>query len=347
MNHSTSVPLLVRALRFEPIPRPPVWLMRQAGRYMAEYRALKEQHSFLKLCQTPELACEVTMQPIDAFDPDAAILFADILLPLESMGLTIDFAPGPKVFNPIRTRKDVEALSDRAHGLDYVGESLRLIRAGLVARAQGGERKALLGFAGAPWTMACYAIDQTPYKHFEASQIMANREPETLKLLLEKLAAVTTDYLVMQFEAGADAVQLFDSWAGNLSLADYERFALPYTQQIFAELRRRGCLTMLYANGAGHLLSAMAKSGADGISVDSRMPLATAEQIVGEGIVLQGNLDPTALFAPEKELRDTTKRMLHELKRRSGYIANLGHGVLQHTPPEQVKRFIECVKEGW
>lgn len=314
---------------------------------MSEYRALKEQHSFLKLCQTPELACEVTMQPIDAFDPDAAILFADILLPLESMGLKIDFMPGPKVFNPIRTRDDIEALGDRGVALEYVSESLRQIRQALDLRAGGGERKALLGFAGAPWTMACYAIDQSPYKHFEATQIIANREPKTLHLLLEKLTSVTTDYLAMQFEAGADAVQLFDSWAGNLSLSDYERFALPYTQQIFAELRRRGCLTILYANGAGHLLSAMAKSGADAISVDARMPLTTAEQIVGEHTALQGNLDPTVLFAPEAELRKATKQMLTELNRRSGYIANLGHGVLQHTPPEQVKRFIEYVKEGW
>lgn len=318
---------------------------------MADYRALKERHTFLELCQTPTLACEVTMQPIDAFNPDAAILFADILLPLEAMGLKIDFNPGPKVFNPIRSRADIEALltKDRAQSLAYVSESLRLIRDALDRRAQqrGEERKALLGFAGAPWTMACYALDQQPYKHFEATQIFAARDQKALHLLLEKLAAVTTDYLLLQHEAGADAVQLFDSWAGNLSLADYERFALPYTQQILGALRARGCPTLLYANAAGHLLPAMAKSGADGISIDGRMPLASAEVIIGERLALQGNLDPTLLFADEAELRLRTKQMLTSLKRRTGYIANLGHGVLQHTPPERVQLFIDCVKEGW
>ncbi len=316
---------------------------------MAEYRALKEQHSFLELCQTPQLACQVTMQPIDAFDPDAAILFADILLPLEAMGLKIDFNPGPKIFNPIRSREQIEVLTTDSHSLKYVGESLRLIRTALEERAakSNTERKALLGFAGAPWTMACYAIEQTPYKHFEGTQIFSARDPKALHLLLEKLATVTTEYLLMQFESGADAVQLFDSWAGNLSLAEYEEFALPYTQHIFAELKRRGCPTLLYANSASHLLPAMARSGATGISLDGRIPLAEGERILGEQLALQGNLDPTALFADEAALRRATKQMLAGLRRRTGYIANLGHGVLQHTPPERVQLFIDCVKEGW
>jgi len=322
--------------------------MRQAGRYLLEYQEIKSRHSFLEMCTTPELALEVSLQPIRILDVDAAIVFADILLPLRSMGLEIDFNPGPKILKPLRYRSDIDQLKyqDPAQALDYVMRTLEMLQQELRLKYSAQGEKAVIGFAGAPWTMACYAIDQGPWKHFHGTQIFAYKNESAMHALLEKLTETTIDYLTAQLESGADAVQLFDSWAGNLSVEDYCRFALPYTQQIFAALKKTKKPSILYVNGSSHLLEPMIESGADCISVDWRTPIGTAQKRF-EGGVVQGNFDPTHLFGAKDEVVARTKAMLSTVHDTSRYIANLGHGVLQQTPRENVIAFVDTIKKGW
>lgn len=342
-----TAPLFVRAIRGEKIERPPVWLMRQAGRYLEEYRAIKEKSSFLEMCRTPELAFEVSMQPIRAFSPDAAIVFADILLPAQCLGIDVAFAPGPKVANPIRTAAELTGrkVTSPRSSLPYVFETIRALKSALTK--SGEEPKAVIGFAGAPWTMACYLIEQGPYKHFERTAIVAKQSPKELQEFLDHVAAMTEEYLLCQVEAGADVVQLFESWGGILPLDDYRRFALPAVQRIVGNLEKQNVPVILYANGSSHLLPALRESGASCISVDSRTSLATACEAVGAKTAIQGNLDPTDLFLPPSEIAVRTRAMMASFPRRTGYIANLGHGVLQTTPRESVKTFIDTVKSGW
>ena len=313
---------------------------------MASYRELKAQHGFLGLCRSPELACTVTMQPIDAFDPDAAIIFADILLPAEPMGFTVDFDPGPKIGGKVRSRSDVEALRsfDPYVKLDYLYQALRLTRAELSRRDPS---KALLGFAGAPWTMACYLVEQGPFKHFQGTQVFAANEPLAAELLLDSLTDVLTTYLLAQLECGADAVQLFDSWGGNLSLEDYRRWSLPYNQRIIQAVQRTGGKIILYSSGSAHLLPALAESGADAISIDWRLPIADAQRHLRGRAAVQGNMDPTHLFRQSEDVATEVRAMIRSIPEPHGYIANLGHGILPTTPPEHVQTFIETVKEGW
>ncbi len=338
--------LLLRALNGESTERAPVWLMRQAGRYMAEYRALKEQHGFLGLCRNPELACEVTLQPIRAFYPDAAIIFADILLPAEGMGFEIEFNPGPKIGGRIRHADDVSKLkvTDPLQATPYVLDALKLTRSELKSVHP---EASLLGFAGTPWTMACYLCDQGPYKHFLGTQVFAAQQPKAFARLLDTITEVTSQYLAAQFESGAEAVQLFDSWGGNLTREDYKRLSLPYIQKIIESLRPYNKPVILYVNGGGHLLSLLSQSGANCLSIDSRTSLPAAEELLDGKIALQGNLDPTHLFRTKAEVIEETRAMLSSLKNHKGYVANLGHGILQATPPENVKAFIDTVKEGW
>lgn len=342
-----KTPLLVRALRGEAIERPPVWLMRQAGRYLEEYRALKTKNSFLEMCRNPELAFEVSMQPIRFFQPDAAIVFADILLPAQCLGIDVTFAPGPKVTNPIRGVADIRDLrmESPARILSFVPEALTAIRNAL--EQEEGPRKAVIGFAGAPWTMACYLIDQGPYKHFEQTAIFAKEHPKAFAFFLETISRLTEEYLLAQVEGGADVVQLFESWGGILSLDDYRRYALPSCERIITSLARRGVPVILYVNGSSHLLHAMTESGASCLSVDSRTPLAAAYSVVGKNVTIQGNLDPTDLFLQGDEVYSRTREMISAVPDQRNYIANLGHGVLQSTPRESVRVFIEAVKAGW
>lgn len=341
-----STPLLVKALQRRVLDRPPVWLMRQAGRYMAEYRELKEKYSFLELCKSPELSCEVTMQPIRYLNPDAAILFADILLPLESMGLEVAFNPGPQIGNPIRDRSDIENLRpvDVEKSLGYVFDAVSAIRKELDASYANPERKALLGFAGAPWTMACYMLDQTPFKHFMGTQVFAARSKESIHLLLDTMTPMLIEYLSLQAQRGADAVQLFDTWAGNLSEDAYREFALPYTQRIVEALQARDIPVVVYVNGSSHLLQAMIDSGACAISVDARTSLRKAHELGQGNVAVQGNFDPCDLFLPKDEVISKTQAMLDSMKGVEGYLVNLGHGILQKTPPENVKAFVETVQ---
>ena len=322
-------------------------MMRQAGRYLPEYRELKSRYDFLTLCKTPELAVEVTLQPLRRFSPDAAILFADILLPAECLGIDVAFNPGPQVANPITSPADVAALRPKpvAPTLGYVFDAVAALRREIPKTVSADT--ALLGFAGAPYTMACYLLKQQPYKHFEGTQIFAAEHPKAFHQLLTLLTEITTDYLLAQAESGAQAVQLFDTWAGNLSDEQYRKLALPYAQQIFAALKQKGVPSIHYANGASHLLFAMRESGADCIGIDWRTDLAKAEEIVGPDIALQGNFDSTRLYGSTAEVAAATSQMLASLKRRTGYIANLGHGILQTTPVENAGCFIETVKRGW
>jgi len=316
--------------------------MRQAGRYLPEYQAIKAKHSFLEMCRSPELASEVTLQPLRRFDMDAAIVFADILLPLEAMGLKIDFNPGPKVESPLRSPAEIAALkpSDPLSALEFLMKALRQLREMLPAE------KTLIGFAGAPWTMACYMLEQGPFKHFQGTQVFAYEHSSAMHELLGKLSEFTGEYLLAQLESGADVVQLFDSWGGNLNLEDYCRFSLPYIHRVFEKVRSSGRPGILYVNGSAHLLPALAECGADCLSVDSRTPLNSAQKTFGKGCV-QGNFDPTHLFGSAEEVDQRVSKMFGTLATKKGYVANLGHGVLQRTAPENVKAFVDSVKRGW
>lgn len=308
---------------------------------MQEYRNLKERYTFLELCRSEELAFEVSMQPMQFLDPDAAIVFADILLPAESMGIEIDFNPGPKIINPIQNSSDIDALRTEDPWIKQasVFNTIKRLRETLP------ESKAVLGFAGAPWTMACYLIDQGIIKHFQNTQAFLRSNKESFKKLLDKLVEQTTSYLLAQIESGADAVQLFDTWAGNLSRDDYEAFALPATVEIVSNIKAKSNTPItLYVNGSSHILKEMCSSGVDCISLDWRTPIAEAEKIIPEGIAIQGNLDSTILYGSEQDVVEKTEQMLTSLKRKTGYIANLGHGILPTTPRENAKAFVETVK---
>lgn len=340
-------PLLLRALEnSDSISRPPVWIMRQAGRYMEDYRALREKHDFLTVCRTPELAVEVTMQPIRFLNPDAAIIFSDILIPAAAMGIEVDFAPGPVMRNPIKSAADVNALRlpSIEKELNFTTTAISMMRGELDALS---DNKALLGFAGAPWTLACYMIERGPFKHFENGLVFAQRFEKAMDSLLDKLTSVVSDYLIAQCEAGANAVQLFDSWGGVLSTEDYQRYSLPYIRRICENVRRAGYPVILYVGGSSHLLPTLVESGAHCLSVDWRLPLDQVEKIVGSGIAVQGNLNPAHLYGQPSEIYNRTRAMLSKLERRGGFIANLGHGILPTTPPENALQFVRAVQEGW
>ena len=337
-------PLLVKALNQENYERPPVWMMRQAGRYLVEYQKLKEQYSFLELCRSSELAFEVSMLPMNILEPDAAIVFADILLPAEGMGIGIDFNPGPVISNPIKSRHDIESLSS-FDPQTKLGSVLQTISA--LKKELGKSNKAVLGFSGAPWTMACYLCDQGPFKHFLGTQVLASKDPEAMHLLLSKITDVTIDYLLAQIESGADAVQIFDTWAGNLDLEDYKIFALPYVQKIIEEIKKTNTPTVLYANNSSHLISEMKNSGANCLSIDAKTDLKTTSELLNNKISIQGNLDSTALFATKEEVVKKTEKMLKSVVHRSSYIVNLGHGILPRTPRENAIAFFDTAKQGW
>lgn len=339
-------PLLRRALLGEKIPRPPVWIMRQAGRYLTEYEQLKTQYGFLGLCQSAELATRVALLPVEILDVDAAILFSDILIVAPGLGLEVAFNPGPIVKNPLRDRQDIRALRSFSpqSSVPFVLESIRMLKAEL-ARRVDKEEKAIIGFAAAPWTLAAYLLDQGPYKYFAALPILCRRDPEAAAELLGFLATALADYLVAQIESGAQVLQLFDSSAGILSLDDYRCFALPYTQQVLEKVRKRGVPSILYVHGSDHLLEAMADSGATALSIDWRTSLAVAQARVGQRVALQGNLDPSVLFCPTAEVCAKSKTMLNFTGREHSYVANLGHGILPGTPRENAQAFVKTVKE--
>ena len=339
--------LFLRACRQESVERTPIWMMRQAGRYMHEYRAIRKKVSFLELCKNPELACEVTMQPINEFGFDAAILFCDILVPLESMGLQVDFTPAPKLPNPVRDRAGVMALTvgDPEQDMPYVFEAIRKIRIAL------DDKVPLIGFAGAPFTMATYAVEGGGSKSYEHTKSLLFSDPKTGHELLDKLARLTAVYLEAQIAAGAQCVQLFDSWAGILSPGDFSEFALRHANRAIEMLKdsatyKKSPVPVIYfANGCAPYLERLRESKADVLGVDWKIDLSTAWDALGDKYALQGNLDPTCLFMPEDALRLRIKEVLDGAANRPGHIFNLGHGILPSADRERVRFMIKTVRE--
>jgi uroporphyrinogen decarboxylase len=332
----------LRACRGEPVDATPIWLMRQAGRYMAEYRKLRERWGILDLIRQPELACEVTMQPINAFDLDAAIIFADILPPLQGMGLSLEFVKGegPLIHNPVRDRADIDRLNTpaAAEALPFTLEAIRLTRKELDPRGIP-----LIGFSGAPFTLASYAVEGGPSKHLARVKTLMMNDPDAWHALMTKLSDVAGDYLLAQAKSGAQALQLFDSWCGELSPADYARFVLPYTQRTIATAKSAGVPVIHFGVGTPGLLPHIKQSGADVIGIDWRISLTNARRIIGESTPFMGNLDPIALLASWDALKDRAQQVLDDAGGAPGHIFNLGHGILPQTPVDNVKRLVEHV----
>lgn len=333
----------LRACRRRQVDCTPVWFMRQAGRYMQVYRKLREKHTLLELCRTPELAVEVTLQPVRRFDLDAAIIFADILLPLPVIGLDFEFqaGEGPVIHHPVRTTADVSRLhvGEPEAELAFVIQAIRLVRRELP------EGVALIGFAGAPFTLASYIIEGGYSRHFLNTKQFMYQEPESWHRLMEILTQVTSRYLAAQVEAGAQAVQLFDSWIGALGREDYRRFVLPYTRRIFEAIEPLGVCTIHFGTGTAGFLEEMKQAGGQVQSVDWRIPLDQAFERLGTEAAVQGNLDPVALLAPPGFLKERVAGILAQAQGRLGHIFNLGHGILPSTPEENVEKVIEWVHQ--
>jgi uroporphyrinogen decarboxylase len=332
----------LRACRREPVDRTPVWFMRQAGRYMAEYRALRAKHSMLEVCRTPELAVEVTLQPLRAFDFDAAILFSDLLVPLEPMGLPFDFhkGEGPVIEKPVRSAADVTALHrfEPRERLAFSLEAIRLLRRELEVP--------LIGFAGAPFTLASYAIEGGHSKDFARTKGLMYGDAATWHRLLGLLAEVVADYLRAQVEAGAQAVQLFDSWIGSLDATDYREFVFPHVRRIFDALADLDVPKIHFGTGTGHLLALQREAGGTVVGVDWRTPLDEGWRLAGDGVAVQGNLDPALLFAPRERLLARVDDVLRRAGGRPGHVFNLGHGILPGTPTDVVRAVVDHVHAG-
>jgi uroporphyrinogen decarboxylase len=327
---------LLRACRREPVDRTPVWMMRQAGRYLKEYRSIRTNVEFLELCKNTDLAAEVSLQPLRILGVDAVIFFSDILITVEAMGVDVSLTDkGPEIADPIRDQRGVAALRipDPAAEVPFVGSIIKKLRQDLQNEVP------LIGFAGAPWTLASYMIEGGGSKSFAEIKGLAYREPRVLHALLDKLASTVSSYLLFQIESGAQVIQLFDTWAGELNRSDYEEFALPYTQKIFDAVGTR-VPRILYLNGTSAILEAMANSGADVISIDWRISMADARRRVGDRVALQGNLDPCLLLGPKDRMLAKTREILEQAGP-VGHILNLGHGILPPTPVENARAFIE------
>ena len=329
------------ACRREPVSHRPVWIMRQAGRYLPEYRALRAKVDFETLTRRPDLAAEVTLQPLRRFELDAAILFSDIMTPLQGMGVDLSFEPAPVVSEPIRTAAQIEALPalEPQRDVPFVLESIRLVRAGI---ARGVP---LIGFAGAPFTLLCYLVCGRPSKEFAPARTFLYAQPAEAEQLLTKLADAMAAYLAAQAAAGAQALMLFESWAGLLGVPEYQRFALPAVRRTVSALRSCGVPLIYYLNQGSALLPQLTSLDVDVVGVDWRSPLGEARRVLGPGKAVQGNLDPAALFAPPAELERHAAAVIAEAGAAPGHIFNLGHGIWPHTDPDAVRRLVDFVHE--
>ena len=332
----------LRACRREPVDCTPVWFMRQAGRYMAEYRAIREKHTLLEICQQPELAAEVTLQPVRALGVDAAILFADILLPAIPLGVGLEFAKGegPVLPHPVRNMEDVKRLRvvDPEADLGYVMDTLRILRGSLGSTP-------LIGFCGAPFTVASYLIEGRSSREFLVTKTMMYSSPDTWHALMNHLSNVLADYLAAQVRAGAQAVQVFDSWVGALSPADYVEFVQPYSRRVLQAAEATGVPVIHFGTGTSTLLPAMKAAGGTVIGLDWRIPLSEGWKAAGYDVAVQGNLDPAVLFAPLPEIKKRVHEILAQAGGRPGHIFNLGHGILPGTPVDSVKAVVDMVHE--
>lgn len=345
MTVSTQVSYLLRAARGEVLDRPPVWMMRQAGRYMKEYRELRDKYpAFRDRSEIPELAIEISLQPFRAFAPDGVILFSDILTPLPGIGISFDIIEnrGPIIDPPIRSQEQINQLHplNPEESLPFIKQILQTLR------QEVGDRATVLGFVGAPWTLAAYAIEGKSSKDYTIIKSMAFSEPSLLHQFLGTLADSIATYVRYQIDCGAQVIQMFDSWAGQLSPQDFETFALPYQQRVVEQVKATHPDTplILYINGSAGILELMSKSGVDIVSVDWTVDMAQARQRLGDNIGVQGNLDPCALFGSKEFIRDRILDTIRKAGNR-GHILNLGHGVLQNTPEENVAFFFETAKQ--
>lgn len=323
----------------KPVDRTPVWLMRQAGRYLPEYMAVRSKCTFLELCKTPELAAEVSIQPVDILGVDAAIMFSDILTPVEPMGMKLDFVPGPVFEYPIRSMADVEKLRipQMEQDVPYVLETIKILRRELAGKVP------LIGFGGAPFTLACYMVEGKGSKDFAQIKRMMYAAPDVYGALMEKITTMSMEYLNAQITAGAQCIQIFDTWGGILSPADYERYVLPYTLRLINGLNRKETPVIHFVKGSGAMLDTVLKAGGDVMGLDWHVSLGAARDLIGPQMAVQGNLDPTVLFATREIIEREVKRVLDENAGRPGHIFNLGHGILPTVPPENARFMVECV----
>src|SRR5271154_260879 len=334
--------LFVRAAKAQPTERTPIWLMRQAGRYMPEYRAVRKQYSLIEICNKPEVAAQVTIEAAEILGVDAAIIFADLLLPLEVMGLPFHFSAGegPKIEKPIRSPEDIAALrTDRAADLGYVSEAVKL-----VVKHFGGKLP-VIGFCGAPFTLASYMIEGGGSRNYIFTKKMMYSAPAAWDELMKKLVAVTAEYSAEQVRAGADAIQVFDSWVGCLSVEDYRHYVLPHATDLVKRLQKTCVPVIYFGTDSATLLPSMQETGAEVIGLDWRIPLDTGWQSLGLKGAVQGNLDPVLLFANWKEIQSRAEEILRRAAGRPGHIFNLGHGILPETPVENVKALCDYVRE--
>jgi len=329
----------LKACRGEEAPYTPVWIMRQAGRYLPEYQAVRAEVDFLTLCKTPELAAKVTLQPVEKLGVDAAILFSDILIAVEAMGMHLEFSDkkGPVLSDPVRTKSAVDRLviPDTEDSMSFVLEAIRILRSQL--------NVPLIGFSGAPFTLATYMIEGGSSKNFLNTKRMMFQNPGLFSLLMDKITMTVISYLTSQIRAGAQAVQLFDTWAGALAPGDYKEFVLPYVKRAIAELKKEGVPVIYFVNECAALLKEIKKTPADVIGIDWRIDLKDAIKGLGKKFAVQGNLDPCALFLPQEKMEDKVKDILWKGEFARGHIFNLGHGILPESPVENAVALVEAV----
>ena len=341
MTQSSGVARFLAACRREQPDATPVWFMRQAGRCLAEYRELRRRYDILTMAKTPELCAQVTLMPVEQLGVDGAVLYADIMLPLEKMGISLEIEPdvGPIIHNPVRTRRDVEALRilDAEESTPFVMEAIRLVRRELEGK------QAVIGFSGAPFTLACYLIEGRPSRDYGLAKSLMYGQPEVWDALMEKLSEVVTRYLLAQIRAGADVVQLFDSWVGVLGPSAYTRYVQPYSRRIFEAIEQTGTPSIHFGTGTASLLELMAEAGGDIVSVDWRVELDEAWKRIGFERGIQGNLDPTLLLASWDVIERGTLDVLRRANQRPGHVFNLGHGVLAQTEPDTLRRLVDEV----
>jgi len=331
--------IFLKACRGEKVPYTPVWIMRQAGRYLPEYQAVRAEVDFLTLCKTPELAAKVTMQPVEKLKVDAAILFSDILIAVEAMGMHLEFSDkkGPLLGDPVRTKSGVDRLviPDTEDSMPFVLEAIRILRSRLTVP--------LIGFSGAPFTLATYMIEGGSSKNFLNTKRMMFQNPGLFSLLMDKITMTVISYLTSQIRAGAQAVQLFDTWAGTLAPGDYKEFVLPYVKRAVAELKKEGVPVIYFVNECAALLKEIKKTSADVIGIDWRIDLKDAVKGIGKKFAVQGNLDPCALFLPREKMEDKVKDILWKGEFAKGHVFNLGHGILPESPVENAVALVEAV----
>ena len=338
----------VRACLRQPVDRTPIWLLRQAGRYMPEYMAVRKHHSLLEICRTPDIAAEVTITAAERLGVDAAIIFADLLLPFTPMGLDFEFVngEGPVVHQPIRTLEQIQALrTDRTEDLHYVAQAIEKVAKHFSSPREDGDQLGIIGFIGAPFTLASYMIEGASSRNYIETKKLMYADTKAWPLLMDKLITVLVDYAQQQVEAGADVIQIFDSWAGALSVPDYRDYCLAPTTELVRRVQALGVPVIYFGVDTASLLPTMRETGADVLGLDWRIPLDEAWSTLNYRVAIQGNLDPITLFAPQEVIHARTKEILAAAAGRPGHIFNLGHGIVPGTPVENVIQLVKWVKQ--